>query len=462
MIKVMKFGGSSVEDAEKIKHVCSIVIEESKKSKVAVVCSAMKGITDLLLNSAKIASKGDVSYKKSVEILFSRQEKAVNELMTGKFAQAAMTHINEKIIGELKNILKGVELIKECSPRTLDLIASFGERLNNFIIASYLKSIGHKASYIDSRSIIKTNKQYTKAVVKYEETYKKIKERLFKEEEIPVITGFIGSAEDGSTTTLGRNGSDFSASIIAAGLKADIIEIWTDVDGVLSADPRIVKDAFVVPEVSEEEAMELSYFGAKVIHPSTVIPAFEKEIPICIKNTLNPAAPGTMIVKNRKPHNRPITGIASVSNVSIVNVIGGGMISSPGFASKVFETFTKNDINMIMISQASSEHTISIVCLTEDAKEAVALMKRDLSFEIESMAIKKFELKDNLEVVSVIGENMIGIPGVAGKLFSALGDNGINIYAIAQGSSERNISCVIKKEEAEKAIRVIHKSFLGV
>ncbi|MCL2480612.1 MAG: aspartate kinase [Spirochaetaceae bacterium] len=462
MTKVMKFGGSSVQDAEKIKHVCSIVIEESKKSKIAVVCSAMKGVTDLLLSSAKIAAEGKTGYKENVENLLSKQEKAVNELMSGNFAQEAVKHIKEKIIGELKNLLKGVELIKECSPRTLDLIASFGERLNNFLIASYLKSIGKKAAYIDSRSIIKTNKQYTKALVNYEESYKKIKEKLFKEEEIPVITGFIGSAEDGSTTTLGRNGSDFSASIIAAGINAEIIEIWTDVDGVLSADPRIVKNAFVIPEVSVEEAMELSYFGAKVIHPSTMIPAFEKDIPICIKNTLNPSAPGTMIVKNPKPHSSPITGIASVNDVSIINIVGGGMIGQPGFASKVFDIFAKNDINMIMISQASSEHTICIVCLTDDAKKALLLMQEDLSDELKSRAIEKFELKENFEIVSIIGENMIGTPGIAGKLFSTLGDNGINVYAIAQGSSERNISCVIKKEETEKAIKVIHKSFLGV
>ena len=462
MIKVMKFGGSSVQDAEKIKHVCSIVVEESKKSKVALVCSAMKGVTDLLLDSAKIAAKGVTSYKENIEKLLLRQEKTVNELMSENLAQEAMTHIKEKIIGELKNLLTGVQLVKECSPRTLDLIASFGERLNNFIIASYLKSTGKKASYIDSRGIIKTNKQYTKAVVYYEESYKKIKERLFKEEDIPVITGFIGSAEDGSTTTLGRNGSDFSAAIIAAGINADLLEIWTDVDGVLSADPRIVKDAFLIPEVSVEEAMELSYFGAKVIHPSTMIPAFEKDIPMCIKNTLNPSAPGTMVVKNPKPHNRSITGIASFSNVSIINIVGGGMIGQPGFASKVFETFTKNDINMIMISQASSEHTICIVCLTDDAKKAIILMQEDLKAELESRAIEKFELKENLEIVSIIGENMIGTPGIAGKLFSTLGNNGINIYAIAQGSSERNISCVVKEEEAEKAIKVIHKSFLGV
>lgn len=461
MIKVMKFGGSSVQDAEKIKHVCSIVVEESKKSKVAVVCSAMKGVTDLLLDSAKIAEEGKSDYKKNIEKLFLRQEKAVNELMSGKFAQETMKYIKE-MIEELENLLNGIELIKERSPRTLDLIASFGERLNNFLIASYLKSTGQKAEYVDSREIIKTNKQYTNAIVNYEKTYKGIKERLSKVEGIPVITGFIASAEDGSTTTLGRNGSDFSASIIGAGINADIIEIWTDVDGVLSADPRIVKTAFVMPEISVEEAMELSYFGAKVIHPSTMIPAVEKGIPISIKNTLNVAAPGTFIIKNPKPHNRTITGIASINNVSIINIVGGGMIGQPGFASKVFEVFAKNDINMIMISQASSEHTICIVCLSEAAKTAIAAMKENLSFELDSKIIEKFELNENLEIVAIIGDNMRGTPGIAGKLFSSLGDNKINVLAIAQGSSERNISFVIKKEDSEKAINVIHKSFLGV
>ncbi len=461
MIKVMKFGGSSVQDAERIKHVCSIVIGESKKAKVAVVFSAMKGITDLLLNSAKIAAEGKNSYKENITKLLSRQEKAVSGLMSGNFANEAMKQIKE-MVEELENLLKGIELVKECSPRSLDLIASFGERLNNFLIASYIRSTENKAEYVDSREIIKTNRQYTKAVVYYDETYKNIKEKFSKIDGIPVITGFIASAEDGSTTTLGRNGSDFSASIIAAGINADIIEIWTDVDGVLSADPRIVKNAFVMPEISVEEAMELSYFGAKVIHPSTMIPAVEKGIPICIKNTLNLAAPGTLIIKNPKPNNRAITGIASISNVSIINIVGGGMIGQPGFASKVFEIFAKNDINMIMISQASSEHTICIVCLTDDAKKAVSAMEDNFSFELDSKIVEKFELTENLEIIAIIGDNMQGTPGIAGKLFSTLGENTINILAIAQGSSERNISFVVKKEEAEKAINVIHNSFLGV
>ena len=462
MIKVMKFGGSSVQDAQKIKEVCRIAALEKKKSDIILVFSAMKGITDLLINSAEIASKGDGSYSDNMGIIHERQKAAVSELMgSGSLAEETMAKIDE-MIEELSNLLRGIELVKECSPRSLDLVASFGERLNNFLIASYMNSTGMDAEYVDAREIIKTNSQYTRAVVKYKETYKIIGERFRELKAVPVVTGFIGSAEDGSTTTLGRNGSDFTASIIAAGTGAEVIEIWTDVDGVLSADPRLVKTAFVVPEISVEEAMELSYFGAKVIHPYTMVPAVEKGIPICIKNTLNPQAPGTYIVKEPKPHNRPITGIASINNVAIINIVGGGMIGHPGFASKVFEILAKNEINLIMISQASSEHTICIVCLSKDARKAVELMREELEDELEAKVIQDFELTDNLEIIAIIGENMRGTPGIAGKLFSTLGENSINVLAIAQGSSERNISFVIKKEETVRALNVIHKSFLGI
>jgi aspartokinase/homoserine dehydrogenase 1 len=460
MIKVMKFGGTSVQDAEKIINACSIVIEESKKWKVAVIFSAMKGITDLLINSAKTAAAGSNSYAQNVKTIIDRQKTAIEKLIKNSSIAASVLKQMEEMIEELENLLHGIELVKECSPKSLDLIASFGERLNNFLIASYLKSCGYNAEYVDSREIIKTNKQYTKAAVKYQESYKNIKEKILKMEGIPVITGFIASAEDGSTTTLGRNGSDFSASIIAAGMNADVIEIWTDVDGVLSADPRLVKTAFVIPEISVEEAMELSYFGAKVIHPSTMIPAVEKAIPIYIKNTMNIKAPGTLIKKNSKPHNRSITGIASINNVSIINIVGSGMIGEPGFASKVFDILAKNDINIIMISQASSEHTICLVCLSSDAEIAIQLMKENLLRELDTKIIEKFELKENLEIIAIIGENMRGTPGIAGKLFTALGENKINVLAIAQGSSERNISFVVEKEYSEKAINVIHKSFL--
>ena len=459
-MKVMKFGGSSVQDAQHIKNVCSIVLEEAGKGKTAVVFSAMKGITNLLLESADIASTGSTEYKESIETLYKRQVEAVNSLMKDSDAEKCLSDIDE-MVEELRNILHGVELVKECSPRSKDLIVSFGERLNNFLITSYLKSCGAKAEFIDSRDIIKTNSQYGRAQVKYDITYKNIKKRISKVKGIAVITGFIASSEDGATTTLGRNGSDFTASIIAAGTGSNLIEIWTDVDGVLSADPRVVGNAFVVPEISIEEAMELSYFGAEVIHPYTMIPAVEKNIPICIKNTLNTKAPGTYIVKNPKPHNNPITGIASINNVSLINIEGGGMMGIPGFASRVFEVLAKAEVNVIMISQASSEHTICIVCREDDALKALDAMKTELQDEIAARKIQNFDLVKNLEIIAIIGENMRGTPGMAGKLFSTLGENEINILAIAQGSSERNVSFVINKDETEKALNVIHKSFLG-
>jgi len=459
IMKVMKFGGSSVKDAQRIKNVCSIVIEEAGKEKPIVVFSAMKGITNLLIKSSNIASKGSTEYKEQIETLYSRQLEAVKGLMDGEMAEKTLAQIDE-MVAELKNILHGIELVKECSPRSQDLVVSFGERLNNFLITSYLNFTGEKAEFIDSRDIIKTNSQYGRAQVKYDITYKNIRERFAAVDGIAVVTGFIASNKDGATTTLGRNGSDFTASIIAAGIDAELIEIWTDVDGVLSADPRVVENAFVVPEISIEEAMELSYFGAEVIHPYTMIPAVEKNIPICIKNTLNTKAPGTYVVKKPKPHNNPITGIASINNVSLINIEGGGMMGIPGFASRVFEVLAKAEVNVIMISQASSEHTICIVCRENDAHRALHAMKKELQSEITSRKIQNFDLVKNLEIIAIIGENMRGTPGIAGKLFSTLGENSINILAIAQGSSERNVSFVIKKDQTTKALNVIHKSFL--
>ncbi|MDX9799896.1 MAG: aspartate kinase [Spirochaetia bacterium] len=460
MVKVMKFGGTSVQDAGKIRQICSIIKNESRNAKTAVVFSAMSGITDLLIESSKTAAAGSNRYMENIELLRTRQNEAVKDLLQKSMAEKVMAKI-EEMIEELSNILHGIELVKECSPRSLDLVASFGERLNNFLIASYMQGEGEEAEYVDARDIIKTNNQYTRAVVNYDTSYPLIRERLSKIKGIPVVTGFIGSAEDGSTTTLGRNGSDFTASIIAAAIKADVIEKWTDVDGVLSADPRLVKTAFVVPEISVQEAMELSYFGAKVIHPYTMIPAVENSIPICIKNTENPQSPGTMIIKSPRPNDRPITGIASISNVSLINIEGGGMLGLHGFASRVFGVLAKYDVNIIMISQASSEHTICVVCLEEDSKRALKGLNENLKEEIETKRIQQLELIENLEIIAIIGENMRGTPGIAGKLFNTLGENSINVLAIAQGSSERNLSFVISKDETKKALNAIHKSFLG-
>jgi aspartokinase/homoserine dehydrogenase 1 len=370
------------------------------------------------------------------------------------------------MFNELEEILHGVELLKECSPRTMDLVMSFGERLSCALVCGYMRQRGMPAEVVDAREMVVTDEVFGSAAVDFPKSYARIEARLSGVDGIPVIPGFVGSTEKGVTTTLGRNGSDYTASIIGAGVTADRIDIWTDVDGVLSADPRLVPEAFVIPSLSYEEAMELSYFGAKVIHPYSMIPAVEKGIPIRIKNSLNPSAPGTMIspaapsgAANSKRH--PITGIATIEGISLVNIEGGGMIGIPGIAARIFGALAREGINIIMISQASSEHTICLVFRTREAERALGALSRELALELETRRIQNFQLVRDLLVVSVIGENMRGSPGIAGRLFSALGTAGVNILVIAQGSSERNISFVIEEKNHALALRTIHKAFLS-
>lgn len=459
-MKTMKFGGSSVKDAGHIKNVISIVKADAEKSKVAVILSAMKGITDELINCAKAAEIGDKNYKSGFYIIEEREKAAFNELIGPKKEREAFESI-ELMLKELEDILLGIKMVKECSERSLDLVVSFGERMNNTVAAAYMRSTGIDAEYVDARDIIRTDSSYGAAKVDYKESYKLIKERLDSISGIPVITGFIGSNEEGFTTTLGRNGSDFTASIIAAATNSEVVEIWTDVDGVLSADPRCVKNAYVIPEISYQEAMELSYFGAEVIHPYTMIPAVDREIPILIKNTLNPEAPGTVIARNIKAHNKPITGIASIRDTALINIEGRGMTGTRGIASKVFGALAEAGINVIMISQASSEQSISLVFREIQVEKALTALNHALEEELKSKRIDKFVVKEGLEIISAIGDNMIGKPGIAGKIFSALGDSGISIRSIAQGSNERSISFVIGKEQRELALNTVHDAFLN-
>jgi bifunctional aspartokinase / homoserine dehydrogenase 1 len=455
---VMKFGGSSLANAEKIRNVYAIVTSETYHQP-AVVLSAMKGVTDALLETAKTAEAGNENYKVQFQTIRKLQRETVGAL----FSSARKETVLEKIDGlleELELILTGVELVQECSPRSLDLIASFGERLNCTVFSEYLLENGHDAWMFDTRDAIVTNDRFGSASVKFGPSYRNIAQRLRASGGIAVITGFIARSEEGITTTLGRNGSDYTASLIGAAVEAEKVEIWTDVDGVLSANPKLVENAFVVKELNFQEAMELSYFGAEVIHPSTMIPAVEKNISIYIKNTMNPTAEGTRISKEAAPNPHAITGIASIGKTALINIEGGGMIGVPGIASRVFKALAAADINIIMISQASSEHSICIVTRQEEAARALPVLQEDLQPEIESKIIQHFDLLDNLEIVAIIGENMKGTPGISGKLFSALGNAGINVLAIAQGSSERNISFVISAEDTKKALTVIHKSFL--
>lgn len=458
-MKIMKFGGSSLGDGQRIQKVARLIIEESKKGRIGVVLSAMKGVTDLLVLCASQAEKGS-DYVKLVKEIKEKHCNAIDLLfITDKKEEITKKII--KMLKEIEEILHGVELIKECSKRSMDFIMSFGEKLSCRVMTEYLNSLSHKAKYVDtSNHLIITDDKHGSATVQFEQSYANIKERLDSIQGIPVITGFISSTQNGITTTLGRNGSDYTASIICAGAGADRVEIWTDVDGVLSADPRCVKNAYVIPELSYQEAMELSYFGAEVIHPYTMIPVVEKKMEMVIKNTMNPSAAGTLISGSVKRHTTIITGIACIDTIGLINVEGGGMIGIPGMAAHILGEIADAHLNIIMISQASSEHSICLVLKEEEAKKAHEILLHTLKHELENKRIENIDLKTDMIVIAVIGENMRGTPGISGKLFSALGKENINVFAIAQGSSERNISFVTGKKDKEKALTTLHKVFL--
>jgi len=457
---VKKFGGSSLADADKIRMTVDIV-KQSREKPVCLVLSAMKGVTNYLIEAAKWAEIGDKRYKTNITVLTEKHNHCIDNLFKGNIPEELKSRMNS-LFEDLGEILHGIELVRECSPKSMDLVMSFGERLNCMQVACYLDNIGMSARYIDSREIIKTDSTHGKGNVNFKKTYEETQKKIDDyETTIPVICGFIGSDDSKRTTTLGRNGSDYTASIIGAALDAEKVEIWTDVDGVLTADPRIVKNAFVIPQLSIEEAMELSFFGAEVIHPYTLVPTTDKNIPVYIKNTLNPSAVGTLITKNCTREDRIITGIASIDGLSLINIEGGGLMGMPGMASQIFTALAEAEVNIIMITQASSEHSISILCRSEETAGAVEKLNKNLDTAILNRKIQNIEIVDNLVIIAVIGENMIGQVGLTGKLFSAVGDAEINILAIAQGSSERNISFVIQQKDKEAALKAVHKKFIG-
>lgn len=454
-MKVLKFGGSSLADSNRISSAAKI-ISTSDKNKF-IVLSAMKGFTNSLISAAEKAEAGDESYKSDVVEIESRTLAVISEL----WEQNPLDLIDtiETYLTELKEILQGISLVRECSARSKDLLSGFGERLNCTVVAAYLNSINVKAHYIDAREIIKTDDRHGSAIVNLEKSYNLINDKLSKLDGKLIITGFIASTDDGISTTLGRNGSDYTATIVARAMNVESCEIWTDVDGVLTADPRIVENAKVIDQLSLEEAFELSFFGAEVIHPSTLSPVAEKEIPVWIKNSKSPEVIGTMIC-GKCGSNRPVTGIASIDKVSLINIEGKGMVGMSGCASSIFSSLADSGINIIMITQASSEHSISVLCREEEADIAVNSLKEDLSELIQQRVISNIDVVSNLEIVAVVGANMKGQIGLCGRIFSTLGDNKINILAIAQGSSEKNISFVIDGKDTKLALNSLHKEFL--
>ena len=460
-MNVLKFGGSSVASADRIKNIVSIVKPRiDAGEELTIVFSAFGGITDLLIEMSELASQGKDKYIALYHQLKDRHAAAAKDLLSTEKYHQISVQLDENY-DTLKDLLKGIFLVREVSPRTMDYVLSFGERNANFIIAEAMKEHGINASYLDARKIIITNKDFGAAKVDFKLTDATIQE-YYKNNpnQVHIVTGFIGSDKGGLTTTLGRGGSDYTAAILAGALHSDVLEIWTDVDGVLTCDPRKVKKAFTIPQLSYAEAMEMSHFGAKVIYPPTIQPALRKGIPIYIKNTFNPSFVGTRIHKEHDPtFKSSIKGISSLGGLSLIRLQGSGMMGVPGVSARLFSALGKEKINVILITQASSEHSISIAISDKEVKMAKEAISIEFAKEIEEGLIDAVKAQSDLCVVAIVGEQMKNVPGVAGRLFQGLGKNGINIIAIAQGSSELNISFVINKQDESKALNAIHDSF---
>ncbi len=460
--KVIKFGGSSVANPERIRDVASIVLEAAEKERVIVVVSAFQGVTNQLLECAQLAERGNKEFQSIYKKLVERHTTTLKALHKGRPPKNVTAHV-QVLLSELHDALQGIYLLRHSSPRALDLTASFGERLSAVIIASFLQRT-QPSCFVDSRKMVKTDDQFTRAIVQFDKTNRAIKsyfKKLFKgssERLIPVVTGFIGSTDGDLTTTIGRNGSDYSAAIFGAALDTSVIEIWTDVDGILSADPRSVPAAFVVPHMSYEEAMELSYFGAKVLHASTIAPAVAKHIPIVIKNALNRTAAGTRISHHIDRWEGVAKGITSVDHCTLLTLRGMSMVGVPGIAERLFRALASHSVNVILISQASSEHTICFAISTSDVAAAKKAVHHEFHFELQSK-LTSLDEKLNQSIIAIVGDGMKGTPGVSGKVFQALGRNNVNISAIAQGASERNISFVIDEVQKILALNVIHEAF---
>ena len=454
-MKVLKFGGTSVGTVKSLTHVKRIV--ESEEEPVIVVVSALGGITDMLIATARMASKGDTSYLQNYAKIIERHNDVING-MVPKDKLLDVHSVVDPLLEELGNIYRGVALIEDLSSRSLDIIVSYGERLSSAIISRIIDS----AQYFDSRNFIKTVRQFNKHVVDFPTTESLVRSVFDRfSGKVAVVPGFISSdKENGDITNLGRGGSDYTASIIAASLNARLLEIWTDVDGFMTADPRVISNAYVIDQLSFVEAMELCNFGAKVVYPPTIYPVFHKNIPIIIKNTFNSAAPGTKI-SNDVVHedSRAIKGISSISDTSLVTVSGLGMVGVIGINSRIFQCLAQNGISVFLVSQASSEHNTTFALKSDDADLAVAVLNKEFEKEIEIGEITSITAEKNLATVAVVGENMKHTPGIAGKLFNSLGRSGISVIACAQGASETNISFVVNGDNLRKTLNVIHDSF---
>ena len=453
-MKVLKFGGTSVGSVKSLKNVKQIV--EACQEPVIVVVSALGGITDKLLETARQAAAGLPDYEDNLREIVARH----HDIIAGIVAEERRDEVRrqtDSLLDELGNIYRGVALIRDLSVKTQNIIVSYGERLSSFIISRVIDG----AEHYDSRTFIKTEAQFEKNIVDFETTNRLIREVFATLPQVALVPGFISSdSRTGEITNLGRGGSDYTAAILAAALDASRLEIWTDVDGFMTADPRVINNTYVIERLSFIEAMELCNFGAKVIYPPTIYPVYHKNIPIVIKNTFNPEAPGTLITETvSRSDGKAIKGISSINDTCLITVSGLGMVGVIGVNRRIFTALAQSGISVFLVSQAASENNTSIAVRNADADRAIAVLDKEFAHEIEMGEMSEAHAERDLATVAIVGENMKHTPGIAGKLFNTLGRNGINVIACAQGASETNISFVIALGSLRKALNVIHDSF---
>ncbi len=455
-MKVLKFGGTSVGSVESILSLKAIVEKEAQKQPIIVVVSALGGITDKLIATSVLAQKGDETWKDEFQAMVERHHKMIDTIITDPRKREQLFNIVDSLFEQLRSIYFGVYLIHDLSKKTQDAIVSYGERLSSNIVATLVQG----AKWYDSREFIKTVRKNHKNTLDSELTNRLVRRTFSDLQRISLVPGFISKDRDtDEITNLGRGGSDYTAAIIAAALDAEILEIWTDVDGFMTADPRVIKTAYTIKELSYIEAMELCNFGAKVVYPPTIYPVCVKNIPIRVKNTFNPDSEGSIIKQKVANNDKPIKGISSINGTTLITVAGLSMVGVIGVNRRIFTALADNGISVFMVSQASSENSTSIGVRDQDAAEAVEVLNSEFAKEIETGAMFPMHAESGLATIAVVGENMKHVPGIAGKLFGTLGRAGISMIACAQGASQTNISFVVKSEHLRKALNAIHDSF---
>lgn len=460
-MKVLKFGGSSVASAESFAKVVEIITKAVEKDVCIVILSAVQGTTDDLIKAGRDAEKGNSKFREKIKIIESKHFEIVRDLIPIALQSSILSFLKKRL-NELESLCEGVLMLRELTTRTLDRIVSFGEILSTHILAAKLNSLQIENVLKDSKELVRTDSKFGFASVDFEATNLQIKNYFAStSSKLYILPGFIASDANSATTTLGRGGSDYTASIVAAAVNAEVLEIWTDVSGMMTADPRLVQTSRNIQHISYQEAMELSHFGAKVIYPPTIQPVMNKRIPVWIKNTFAPEDFGTLIEAETTLEKEAIRGISSIGKISVLSLEGSGMVGIPGFSKRLFDALSRAQINVVLITQSSSEHSICVAIEENYSKLAKEIVDAEFVYEISVGKIEPLRIENDLSILAVVGENMKNHPGISGKMFGTLGHNGINIHAIAQGSSERNISAIISSKDVKKAINTLHEEFFS-